>query len=141
MATEEEIRAEGRVGKEQEVLLYNIALRQDELGREPTNVLWDKIKDDPMYTELFDRELLTYQVYDHGGEGVPKVASLIVTLKGMRADRSLLALTDSLRFYSSNANVATVSKDGKVKAVRKGSCTIYALANNGVRASMNVTVK
>ncbi|MBQ6391419.1 MAG: hypothetical protein IJH88_07330 [Eggerthellaceae bacterium] len=84
MATEEEIRAEGRVGKEQEVLLYNIALRQDELGREPTNVLWDKIKDDPMYTELFDRELLTYQLYDHGRPGVPVVASLIVTLKGMR---------------------------------------------------------
>ena len=84
MATEEESRAEGRVGKEQEVLLYNIALRQDELGREPTNVLWDKIKDDPMYTELFDRELLTYQLYDHGRPGVPVVASLIVTLKGMR---------------------------------------------------------
>ena len=84
MATEEEIRAEGRVGKEQEVLLYNIALRQDELGREPTNVLWDKIKDDPMYTELFDRGLLTYQLYDHGRPGVPVVASLIVTLKGMR---------------------------------------------------------
>ena len=84
MATEEEIRAEGSVGKEQEVLLYNIALRQDELGREPTNVLWDKIKDDPMYTELFDRELLTYQLYDHGRPGVPVVASLIVTLKGMR---------------------------------------------------------
>ena len=84
MATEEEIRAEGRVSEEQEVLLYNIALRQDELGREPTNVMWDKIKDDPKYTELFDRELLTYQLYDHGKPGVPVVASLIVTLKGMR---------------------------------------------------------
>lgn len=84
MATEEEIIAEGRVKPEQEVLLYNIALRQEELGREPTNVLWDKIKDDPMYTELFDRELLTYQLYDHGKPGVPIVASLIVTLKGTR---------------------------------------------------------
>ena len=84
MATEEEIRAEGRVSKEQEVLLYNIALRQEELGREPTNVMWDKVKDDPMYTELFDRELLTYQLYDHGKPGVPIVASLIVTLKGTR---------------------------------------------------------
>ena len=84
MATEEEIRAEGRVGQEQEILLYNIALRQDELGREPTNVLWDKIKDDPTYTELFERELLTYQLYDHGKPGIPVVASLIVTLKGMR---------------------------------------------------------
>ena len=84
MATEEEIMAEGRVSEEQEILLYNIALRQDELGREPTNVMWEKIKDDPKYTELFDRELLTYQIYDNGRPGVPVVASLIVTLKGMR---------------------------------------------------------
>lgn len=84
MATEEEIKAEGRVGQEQEILLYNIALRQDELGREPTNVLWDKVKDDPAYKELFERELLTYQLYDHGKPGIPVVASLIVTLKGMR---------------------------------------------------------
>ena len=62
MATEEEIRAEGRVSTEQEVILYNIALRQDELGREPTNVLWSKIENDPIYQELFDRELLTYQL-------------------------------------------------------------------------------
>lgn len=84
MATEEEIRAEGRVSKEQEILLYNIALRQEELGREPTNVMWDKVKDDPVYKDLFDRELLTYQLYDHGKPGVPIVASLIVTLKGIR---------------------------------------------------------
>ena len=84
MATEEEIQAEGRVSAEQEVLLYNIALRQDELGREPTNVLWSKIENDPFYQELFERELLTYQLYDHGGDKVPVVASLIVTLKGMR---------------------------------------------------------
>ena len=34
MATEEEIRAEKRLSEEQELILYNIALRQDELGRE-----------------------------------------------------------------------------------------------------------
>ena len=84
MATEEEIRAEGRVSEEQELILYNIALRQDELGREPTNILMSKIEDNPVYQELFDRELLTYQVYNHGGEGAPVVASLIVTLKGLR---------------------------------------------------------
>lgn len=84
MATEEEIRAEGRLSEEQENILYNIALRQDELGREPTNVLLSKIENNPMYQEMFDRELLTYQVYDHGKEGAPVVASLIVTLKGTR---------------------------------------------------------
>ncbi len=84
MATEEEIRAEGRLSDEQEVILYNISLRQDELGREPTNVLLSKIENNPVYQEMFDRELLTYQVYDHGGSNAPVVASLIVTLKGLR---------------------------------------------------------
>ena len=31
--------------------------------------------------------------------------------------------------------------DGNVKAVGKGKCTIYALAINGVRAKVKVTVK
>ena len=84
MATNEEILAEPRLSEEQELILYNIALRQDELGREPTNVLYDKIKDDPMYQEMIEREFLTYQVYDHGVEGAPVVCGLIVTLKGMR---------------------------------------------------------
>ncbi len=84
MATEEEIRAEGRLTEEQENILYNIALRQDELGREPTNVLLSKIENNPVYQGMIDRELLTYQLYNHGGEGAPVVASLIVTLKGMR---------------------------------------------------------
>jgi len=84
MTTEEEIIAEGRLSDEQEVILYNIALRQDELGREPTNVLLSKIEDNPLYQEMFDRKLLTYQVYDHGGTNAPVVASLIVTLKGTR---------------------------------------------------------
>lgn len=84
MATEEEIRKEPRLSDEQELILYNIALRQDELGREPTNMLLSKIQNDPKYQEMIDREFLTYQVYDHGGEGAPVVAGLIVTLKGMR---------------------------------------------------------
>ena len=46
-----------------------------------------------------------------------------------------------VRFYSTNANVATVDANGKVKAIAKGSCTIYAIANNGVRASVKVKVK
>ena len=84
MATEEEIRAEGRLSEEQEDILYNIALRQDELGREQTLALLDKIVGNPLYQEMIDRELLTYQAYDHGNEGVPVTCNLIVTLKGMR---------------------------------------------------------
>ena len=84
MATEEEIKAEPRLSDEQEVILYNITLRQDELGRVQTNVLLSKIENDPVYKELIDREFLTYQLYDFGGPDAPKVVNLIVTLKGMR---------------------------------------------------------
>lgn len=84
MATEEEIKAEPRLSDEQEVILYNISLRQDELGRVQTNMLYSKIENDPVYQEMIEREFLTYQLYDFGGEDAPKVVNLIVTLKGMR---------------------------------------------------------
>ena len=84
MATEEQIKAEPRLSDEQEVILYNIALRQDELGRVQTNVLLGRIENDPVYQEMIEREFLTYQLYDFGGPDAPKVVNLIVTLKGMR---------------------------------------------------------
>ena len=88
MATEEEIRAEveelGRLTDAQENMLYNIALRQEELGREPTHMLYEKMQTNEDVQALVKRELLTYQLYDHGGEGAPKVINLIVTLKGTR---------------------------------------------------------
>lgn len=83
-AAEEAIKAEPRLNEEQEVILYNIMLRQDELGRQPTNLLLEKVQGSPIYQPMIDRELLTYDLYDYGGEGAPKVASLIVTLKGTR---------------------------------------------------------
>ena len=89
MATEEEIRAEveelGRLTEEQEQILYNISLRQDELGRQPSHALLEKVEaEDSIYREMIDREYLTYEVYDYGGEGTMKVVNLIVTLKGLR---------------------------------------------------------
>ena len=45
-----------------------------------------------------------------------------------------------LRYCSSNRNVATVSSGGKIKAVGAGSCKIYVIANNGVFATVKVTV-
>ncbi len=86
MATEEEILAEieelGRLTEEQELILYNISLKQDELGRESTNMLLERVKDDPVYQPMIDREYLTYEVFNYGGEH--EIVSLYVTLKGMR---------------------------------------------------------
>ena len=59
MATEDEIRAEieelGRLTPEQEDILYNITLKQDELGRQSTNLLLEKVVDSPVYQPMIDR--------------------------------------------------------------------------------------
>ena len=44
-------------------------------------------------------------------------------------------------FESSNKSIATVSSKGKIKAKKKGTCYIYAYAQNGVKAKIKVKVK
>ncbi len=46
-----------------------------------------------------------------------------------------------IAYESSNIAVATVSKTGKIKAVKKGTCYVYAYAQNGVSAKIKVKVK
>ena len=86
MATDDEIKREveelGRLTEEQENILYNICLKQDELGRESTNMLLSKLKGNPIYQDMLDRKYLTYDVFNHGGKH--EIACLYVTLKGMR---------------------------------------------------------
>ena len=88
MATEEEIREEidmlGRLSPEQEDILYSISLRQDELGREPTNMLLSRFQSEPLYDSMVEREYLTYQTYNHGKDGAREVVGLYATLKGLR---------------------------------------------------------
>lgn len=86
MATEEEILAEieelGRLTEEQELALYNLALKQDELGRQSTNMLLSKVLEDPLLKPMIDRELITYEVFNQGSGH--EIACLYVTLKGIR---------------------------------------------------------
>ena len=46
-----------------------------------------------------------------------------------------------LRFISSNKKVATVTKKGKIKAKKKGTCYIYIQALNGLKKKVKVVVK
>lgn len=46
-----------------------------------------------------------------------------------------------LRYISSNTNIATVSKSGNITAKSKGECKDYAIAVNGSRKAVTVTVK
>lgn len=55
--------------------------------------------------------------------------------------KALNHLTKKERFITSNAKVATVSSTGVIKAVGKGTCTVYVMADNGVCARIKVTVK
>ena len=44
------------------------------------------------------------------------------------------------RYYTSDQSVAFVSKNGKITATKAGTCVIYVVANNGVYATIEVTV-
>ncbi len=46
-----------------------------------------------------------------------------------------------LCYESSNPNVATVTAKGMIKAIGKGSCTVWVYAQNGVYKAITVTVK
>ncbi len=95
MIAKEEVKAEeeailkeveelGRLTKEQEDVLYTIALRQDELGRQPTNMMECKLKENEAYQALIEREYLTYEVFSNAINPDHNIVSLYVTLKGMR---------------------------------------------------------
>lgn len=47
----------------------------------------------------------------------------------------------TVRYLSTNKKVATVSKNGKIKAAGKGTCDVYAYAHNGAYKKINVKVK
>ena len=46
-----------------------------------------------------------------------------------------------LRYLSTDSSIATVSKKGKIKGVKAGTCYVYAYAHNGVFKKIKVTVK
>ena len=47
----------------------------------------------------------------------------------------------TLQYWSGNTKIATVTREGRVKAKKKGICYIYVTALNGVRAKIRITVK
>lgn len=58
------------------------------------------------------------------------------------ADKSKQQLSDAhakeFRYATSNKAVAAVSKNGKITAVGKGTCTIYVYARNGYAKKITV---
>lgn len=64
-------------------------------------------------------------------KGKAKAASSKLKVKKHRA----------VKFESSKPSVAKVSSTGKIKAKRKGTCYVYAYAQNGAYSKLKVTVK
>ena len=62
-------------------------------------------------------------------------------VKGVKSGRKVLKHGSLLRYFSSDCNIATVNGEGVVKGVAKGACTIYVMASNGLRQSVQIHVK
>ena len=50
-------------------------------------------------------------------------------------------VSTTLTYASSNKSIATVNDQGKIKAVKAGSCTITVTSKNGIKANCEITVK
>ena len=68
-----------------------------------------------------------------------------VKAKTVLADKSKKQLSDAhaaeFRYATSDNKIATVDKNGKIKGIAKGTCTIYVYARNGYAKTVKVTVK
>lgn len=74
---------------------------------------------------------------------VGKATTIKAKATGVKANKKLLSKTHAslYRFLSTNTDVAKVSAKGKITAVGKGTCTVYAIAVNGLWKAVKVTVK
>ena len=59
----------------------------------------------------------------------------------LKATMTPSSSTDKLTWTSSNKKVATVDKNGKVKALKKGTATITVKTASGKKAACKITVK
>lgn len=72
---------------------------------------------------------------------VRQTAKIKAKYTAYRKNKKLYSHVKTFRYISSNTNIAKVTKTGKIRAVRAGTCTVYVLAPNGVRKAIVVTVK
>lgn len=66
-----------------------------------------------------------------------KMNAKVVMPKGKKLKKH----TNQIRYIVSNPDIVTVNKKGKIKAKKKGTCTVYACAQNGVYKAVKVKVK
>lgn len=57
------------------------------------------------------------------------------------AEKKLLTHLAAYRYYTTDKEVAVVSRNGKITAKKRGTCYIYVVANDGFYKRVKVTVK
>ena len=62
------------------------------------------------------------------------------SVNGQEAEKQVLTRGGVLRYLSDDPSVASVSKEGKVKGLRAGTCRVYLIALTGVCAAVDITV-
>ena len=67
-----------------------------------------------------------------------KTAKISGTVKNNKPSQKHIAVA---RFESSDTKIATVDEKGNVKGIKKGTATIYVVAQNGVYKTVKVTIK
>ena len=74
---------------------------------------------------------------------VGKTHKIKAKVTKLKAGKKLMpaAHAPKLRYVSSDEAVATVSASGKITAKAKGSCKVYAIASNGAKKAIKLTVK
>jgi hypothetical protein len=72
-----------------------------------------------------------------------KTYQIKASVKKLKKNKKLMpeSYAPKLRYLSSNKSVATVSKNGKIKAGKTGTCYVYVYAQNGSYKRITVAVK
>lgn len=72
---------------------------------------------------------------------VAKGKTAKLTAKALASGKDLGRHGKRIRYVVSNTAIASVSADGKVKGKKKGTCTVYVVAQSGLKKKVKVTVK
>ena len=74
-------------------------------------------------------------------KNLKKGSSLRLNAKAVKASKLKVKMHRGMRYLSTNKKIASVSKKGIVKAKKKGTCYVYAYAQNGVYKKIKVVVR
>lgn len=71
---------------------------------------------------------------------IKKTFQIKAVVKKENRKKKLLAHEAKFRYYTNNREIVSLSKRGMIQAKKKGSCTVFVIANNGVSNKVKVIV-